>query len=191
MASGLSGSPGRADAPEVLRVARAGVLDRHHRPHRGGRGEDVRDLVARQEVELLVRVEAALALVDALDGAEPPRPEQRRDARRPRPLAHAVEALAVLGPRGSRRTPRGRGCSGGRGRCPWPARWCPTCSRAAPGRRPRCPLSGGPSGARRAGRRRARRIVRATGRSGARSRASVTSTFAPESSRRWRIPSSP
>ena len=42
-----------------------------------------------------MRVEAALALVDALHRAEPPRAEQRRDAGRPRPLAHAVEALAV------------------------------------------------------------------------------------------------
>ena len=82
-----------------------------------------------------MRVEAALALVDALDRAQPPRPEQRRDPGRPRPLAHAVEALAVLAPRGSRRTPRARAGSGARGRSPSRARSCPTCSRAAPGRR--------------------------------------------------------
>src|SRR3712207_9199110 len=54
-----------------------------------------RSLVAREHVELLVRVEAALALVDDLERAEAPGPEQRRDPGRPRPLAHAVEALAV------------------------------------------------------------------------------------------------
>ena len=43
-----------------------------------------------------MRVKAALALVDDLHGAEPPRAEQRRDAGRPRPLAHAVEELALL-----------------------------------------------------------------------------------------------
>ena len=42
-----------------------------------------------------MRIESALALVDELDGAEAPRAEQRRDAGRPRPLAHAVEDLAV------------------------------------------------------------------------------------------------
>ena len=52
--------------------------------------------MAAEERELAVRVEAALALQDDLDRAEAPRPEQRRDAGRPRPLAHAVEALAVL-----------------------------------------------------------------------------------------------
>ena len=86
----------RAHAAELLRVARARVGDRHHRAHRGRRREDVGRLVAGQEVELLVRVEPALALIHELHGAEPPRPEQRRDAGRPRPLAHAVEALAVL-----------------------------------------------------------------------------------------------
>ena len=86
----------RAHAAELLRVARAGVGDRHHRAHRRRRREDVGGLVAGEEVELLVGIEAALALVDELDGAEPPRPEQRRDPGRPRPLAHAVEALAVL-----------------------------------------------------------------------------------------------
>ena len=43
-----------------------------------------------------MRVEAAFALVDALDGAEPPRPEQRRDACGPRPLTHSVEPLPIL-----------------------------------------------------------------------------------------------
>jgi hypothetical protein len=51
--------------------------------------------VAREEVELSVRVEAALALVDALHRTEPPGAEQRRDPGGPRPLAHAVEALAL------------------------------------------------------------------------------------------------
>ena len=49
-----------------------------------------------EEVELLVRIEAALAPVDALQRAETPRPEKRRDPRRPCPLAHAVEPLAVF-----------------------------------------------------------------------------------------------
>ena len=43
-----------------------------------------------------MRVEAALAPVDALQRPEPPGAEQRRDPGRPRPLAHPVEALAVL-----------------------------------------------------------------------------------------------
>ena len=51
--------------------------------------------MARQEVELLVRVEPALALVDRLHRAVPPRPEQRADPRRPRPLPHPVEQLAL------------------------------------------------------------------------------------------------
>ncbi len=34
------------------------------------------------------------APVHALDGAEPPRPQQRRDTRGPRPFAHAVETFA-------------------------------------------------------------------------------------------------
>ena len=49
-----------------------------------------------EEVELLVWVEAALTLVDALHGAEPPWSEQRCDSRRPRPLPHPVKALTVL-----------------------------------------------------------------------------------------------
>ena len=51
--------------------------------------------MAGEEVQLLVWIEAALALIHELHGAEAPRPEQRRDARGPRPLAHPVEALAV------------------------------------------------------------------------------------------------
>src|SRR3712207_7905142 len=46
---------------------------------RGRRREDVRDLVTAEEVELLVGVEAALALVDDLHGAEPPRPERSEE----------------------------------------------------------------------------------------------------------------
>src|SRR5262245_66189707 len=41
-------------------------------------------------------VEAALAPIDALQRAKPPRPEQRRYPRGPGPLAHPMEALAVL-----------------------------------------------------------------------------------------------
>jgi hypothetical protein len=52
--------------------------------------------VAAEEVELLVRIEAAFTPVDALHGAESPWSEERRDAGRPRPLAHAVEPLFVL-----------------------------------------------------------------------------------------------
>src|SRR5438105_2032695 len=85
----------RADAPEGLRIARARVLDRHHRAHRSRGREDVRHAVATEEVELLVRVEAALAPVHTLHRAQTPGAEQRRDPRGPRPLAHAVEALAV------------------------------------------------------------------------------------------------
>ena len=87
---------GRADDPELLRVAGPGVGDRHHRADRGRRPEHVGDPVAGEEVELLVRIEAALALVDGLHRAVAPRPEQRRDPGRPCPLAHAVEQLAVL-----------------------------------------------------------------------------------------------
>ena len=85
-----------ADHPEALRIAGARVADAHHRAHRRRRREHVGGAVAREHVELLVRVEAALALVDELDRAEPPRAEQRRDARRPRPLPHPVEELALL-----------------------------------------------------------------------------------------------
>ncbi len=49
-----------------------------------------------QELELLVRVKAALALVDGLHGAVAPRAQQRRDPGRPSPLTHAVEQLPVL-----------------------------------------------------------------------------------------------
>ena len=92
---GVERLAGRADDPELLRVALAGVLDRHHRPHRGRGREHVRDPVAGEEVELVGGDEAALALEHVLDRAEAPRAEQRGDARRPGPLAHAVEALAV------------------------------------------------------------------------------------------------
>src|SRR5262249_21146049 len=54
-----------------------------------------RHLMTAQEVELPVRVEAALAPVDALERPEAPRPEERRDACGPCPLPHSVEALAV------------------------------------------------------------------------------------------------
>ena len=86
-----------------------------------------------------MRVEPALALVDELDGAEAPRPEQRRDARRPRPLAHAVEALAVLDVVAvdellvrEQVAVRVDDALGQPGRAA-------TCSRAAPGRRRACP----------------------------------------------------
>ena len=87
----------RADAAELLRVARrpASSIAIIERIAVGV----VKTFVTswrREEVELLVRVEAALALEDALHRAEAPRPEQRRDPGRPGPLAHAVEALAVL-----------------------------------------------------------------------------------------------
>ena len=41
-------------------------------------------------------IEAGLTLIDALDRAETPRPEKWRDSGSPRPLAHAMETLAVL-----------------------------------------------------------------------------------------------
>src|SRR6185369_1208998 len=87
---------GRANTAENLRVTAAGVLDRHHRAHRRGGREHVRDPVTAEEVELLARIEAALPAIHALHRPEPPRPEQRRDPGRPRPLAHPVEALTVL-----------------------------------------------------------------------------------------------
>ena len=43
-----------------------------------------------------MRVEPTLTLIDALDSAETPRPEKWRDPGSPRPLAHAMETLAVL-----------------------------------------------------------------------------------------------
>ncbi len=88
--------PGGADDPELLGVARPRVVDSHHRADRGGGAEDVRHPVLREERELLVRVEAALALVDDLHRAVAPRAEEGRDAGGPCPLAHPVEALAVL-----------------------------------------------------------------------------------------------
>ena len=95
IASGFSGSPAEQTIAELLRVALAGVGHAHHRAHRGGRREHVREPVLRQHRELLLGVEAALALEDELRRAEPPRPEQRRDPGRPGPLPHAVEQLAV------------------------------------------------------------------------------------------------
>src|SRR5581483_4691561 len=86
----------RADATELLWVAFAGVGDRHHRTHRRWCREDVGHRVAAEEIELLVRVEAGFAPVDALERTEPPRAEQRRDSCRPSPFTHPVEALAVL-----------------------------------------------------------------------------------------------
>ena len=86
----------RADAAKRLWIARAGVLDRHHRAHRRRRREHVRHLVAAEKIELLVRVETGFAPVDTLQRSQPPRTEERRDPRRPRPLAHAVKAFAVL-----------------------------------------------------------------------------------------------
>ncbi len=77
-------------------IARAGVGDAHHRADRRRGREDVGCLVAGEEIELPVGVEAALALEHELDGAQAPRPDERADAGGPGPLAHAVEALAVL-----------------------------------------------------------------------------------------------
>ena len=85
----------RADPAGTLRVARPRIVDRHHGPHRRGRREDVRHVVAAQEVELPMRIESGLAPVDALHRSEPPRAQKRRDPCGPRPLAHAVKPLAV------------------------------------------------------------------------------------------------
>ena len=52
--------------------------------------------MAGEEVKLAVGIEAGLALVDESSGAEAPGTEQRADTRRPGPLPHPVEALAVL-----------------------------------------------------------------------------------------------
>src|SRR5436190_6204351 len=93
---GVQWLPRGANAAEDLRVSRACVSDRHHRAHRCGRREHVRNAPAAEEVELLARVEPALTPVDALERAETPRPEQWRDSGSPCPLAHAVETLAVL-----------------------------------------------------------------------------------------------
>ena len=87
---------GGADDPEVLRVPAAGVGDAHHRPHRGGSREHVRRPVLRQHGELLLGVEASFPLEDELRRTKAPRPDQRRDARGPGPLPHAVEQLAVV-----------------------------------------------------------------------------------------------
>ena len=96
IASGFSGSPAEQTRRKRWGYFSPAPVDGHHGPHRRRRREHVRDLVAAEEVELLVRVEPALALIDALNGAQSPRAQQRRDARRPCPLAHAVEALSVL-----------------------------------------------------------------------------------------------
>ena len=84
-----------ADPAEFLRVALARVLDRHHRADRRRRREDVGDAVSGEHLELLARIEASLALIDELDGAVAPRPDQGTDARRPGPFAHPVEELAL------------------------------------------------------------------------------------------------
>jgi hypothetical protein len=52
--------------------------------------------MAAEELELLVRIEPALTAKDALDGAETPRPEERRDSGSPRPLPHTVKTLGIL-----------------------------------------------------------------------------------------------
>ena len=111
---------------------------RHHRAHRRGRREDVGDLVAREEVELLLGVEAALALQHDLRRAVAPRARAAVRCRPPTPTRPCRGSARRRGRRGSRRTPRGRGCSDGRARCPWPGRSCRTCSTAAPGRPRRC-----------------------------------------------------
>jgi hypothetical protein len=56
---------------------------------------NVRDLVPESK-PAAGRIETRLAPVHALQRAEPPWSEERRDPRGPRPFAHAVEALAVL-----------------------------------------------------------------------------------------------
>ena len=94
---GVERLAGRADDPQLLeRVALAGVRDRAHRAQRGGRGEHVLDAVLREQAQLLLRVEAALARVDVLHRPVAPGAQQRADAGGPRPLAGAVEQLAVL-----------------------------------------------------------------------------------------------
>ncbi len=93
---GVQGLARRAHDPEPLGIPGSGVGDRHHRTDGGGSGEHVRHPMAGQEVQLPAGIEARLALVDALHCPQAPGPEQGRDASRPCPLAHAVEALALL-----------------------------------------------------------------------------------------------
>ena len=183
---------GRADPAELLRVALAGVLDRHHRAHRGRGREDVGHAVLREHLELLVRDRSR------------PRARRRTGRRRsatarsggrcrpPRPTRPCRGRARPPARRGSRRTPRGRGCSGGRGGCPWPGRWCRTCSRSGPGRRPRCRRSRRSRPARPAAPA-SSTITSSTRSPGMRSAfsASVTITFGWESRMRCSIPSSP
>ena len=142
-----------------------------------GRREDVRDLVAAEEVELLGRVEAALALEDALQRAEPPRPEQRRDARGPGPLAHAVEALAVLDVVAVDELLVGEDVAVGVDDALRDARSCRTCSRAAPGRRRRCRRVRSRSAGRRAARVEDEHLLDPRGSKRGAFGSSVTSTF--------------
>src|SRR5205085_11866636 len=69
----------RAHDAELLWVTAPCVRDAHHRADRSRRREHVRDFVPGEEVELLMRIEAALALVDDLGRAKPPRTQQRAD----------------------------------------------------------------------------------------------------------------
>src|SRR4051794_326430 len=87
----------RAHVPEALhRKALSGIGYASHRPQRGGSGEHALHAAFREEAELLLGVEAALARVYERGGSIPPGAEQGTDAGSPRPLTHAVEQLAVL-----------------------------------------------------------------------------------------------
>ena len=132
-------------------------------------------------------VEAALALQDDLDGAQAPRPEQRRDAGRPRPLAHAVEALAVLDLVAVDELLVGEDVAVGVDDALGQAGGAATCSRAAPGRRRRCRRSRTRSTAP-SSRPSSRTRISSTsdGSKRAALASSVTSTRGCESRRRWR-----
>ena len=192
---GVQRLAGRADDAEASAgsACRHPPID-HHRTDRRRGPEHVGDRVAREEVELLVRIEPALALVDRLGwrrGAMALAADRSRPPRPTRPFRGTPLRPAR---RGNRGTPRDRGCTCGREGCPWPARWYPMSNTAGPGRPPPC---------------RRRQTSSSPGRASASSRIStcstsersptgaafsalvVTSTLACESVSRWRMPSPP
>ena len=197
--SGLSGSPAeQVIAQLVERIALAGVLDAGHRPQRGGRGEHVLDPVLREEAQVLLGVVAALARLHERHRAVAPRPEQRADTGGPGPLAGAVEQLAVAHVVAELELLVREQVPVGVQNPPWPCPWCPTSSRAAPGRPRRCrrsrtPPAGWPSRRVRSSLQHEHRFGTLSTRRGcgARLAALVTTTLARESRRRCSMPSSP
>ncbi len=137
----LAGDAGEAQLH--VREARGDIAGRRHRPERGRGCEEVADAGTSGACRASGRGRSHPC-------AETPRSARRTAtargcrARCPRstPTRRWSGRPRRCARRGSTRTRCAPAGSGGRGRCPWPGRWCRTCSRSARPGRPACRASG-------------------------------------------------